>query len=321
MKCLFAMPLLALSVALSPLAQAQSWPSKPVKIVVAFAAGGAADQLARNIAPALQEALGQTVLVENKAGAGGNIGADNVAKSPPDGYTLLLGSGGIFSINPHLYKTMPFNPAKDLVPVASVALVPQYLVVRPESGITDLRKLIADLKTNPGKRSYGSPGVGSSGHLAAEMLLGDTNTQAIHVPYRGAAPALTDLLGGQVSFLFDSGASIQYIKTGQLKLLGVGSPSRVPALPDAPTLDELGLKGFNADTVFGLYAPAGTPQAIISAINAEVNRALRAGPARERILAGGQVPRPQTPEQFARGTAEDFERYGALIRTNGIRAD
>lgn len=319
MKILLSLSAFALGLAVSASTHAQNWPTQTVKIVVAFAAGGAADQLARALAPGLQEALGHPVVVENKVGAGGNVGAAEVARAAPDGHTLLLGSGGIFSINPHLYKSMPFDPAKDLVPVSSVAVVQQYLVVRADSGITNLAQLIADLKQNPGKRSYGSPGVGTSGHLASEMMLGDTHTKAIHAPYRGGAPALNDLLSGQLTFLFDSGASLQHVKSGKLRLLGVGSPTRAAVVPDASTLDELGLKGFNADTVFGLYAPTGTPPAAVNRLNAEVQRMLKAGSVRERILAAGQLPLPLTAEQFAESTAKDYVRYGAVIRTNGIQ--
>lgn len=263
-----------LSVGLGMGALAQSWPAKPIRIVVNFAPGGAADQLARLIAPSLSEALGQPVVVENKGGAGGNLGADSVAKSPADGYTFLMASGGTVSINPHLYPKMPFDPAKDLVPVASVARVPFYLVVRADDPVKDFKGLIADLKTHPGQRSFGSPGNGSSPHLAAEMMKTETGTFAVHVPYRGAAPALTDLLGGQINFLFDPGIALQHVKTGKLRVLAIASPHRAPQLPGVPTLDELGLKGFDADSVFGLYAPAGTPQAVIDRVNAEVNREL-----------------------------------------------
>jgi tripartite-type tricarboxylate transporter receptor subunit TctC len=321
MKLLATLAGLVLGCGLTATAHAQAWPTQPVRIVVAFAAGGAADQLARAVQPALQDALGRPVVVENKVGAGGNVGAAEVAKSPPDGHTLLLGSGGIFSINPHLYRTMPFDPAKDLVPVTSVAVVQQYLVVRADSGINDFNGLIADLRANPGKRSYGTPGVGTSGHLASEMMLADTQTKAIHAPYRGGGPALNDLLGGQLSFMFDSGASLQHVRSGRLRLLGVASPTRASVVPDAPTLDELGLKGFNADTAFGLYAPAGTPPAVINRITAEVHRMLRSGPVRERIVAGGQVPLILTGEQLAQSTAKDFARYGAVIRANAIQAD
>lgn len=306
---------------LSTTAQAQTWPTQPVRIVVAFAPGGAADQLARAIGPSLQQALGQSVVIENKVGAGGNIAADFVAKATADGHTLLMGSGGIFSINPHLYARMPFDPAKDLVPVASVARVPQYLVVRADSGITSLAGLLADLKAHPGQRSFGSPGMGTSGHLASEMLLAHAGAKAIHAPYRGGGPAVTDLLGGQLSFLFDSGAALPHVRSGKLRLLGVASPTRSPSLPGTPTLDEQGIPGFNADTVFGLYAPAATPTQVLNRLHAEINRLLRDGPAKDQILQSGQVPQPQTVEQFVRGTQADHERYGAIIKASGIRAE
>ena len=322
MKMLPTLTALLLSVFIGSEAQAQAakWPIQPIKIIVSFAPGGAADQLARIMAPHLSQALGQPVVVENKVGAGGNIGADQVAKSTPDGYTLLLGSGGIFSINPHLYKPMPFDPAKDLVPVSTVARVPQYLVVRSDSGITDFTKFVADLKANPGKRSYGTPGIGTSGHLASEMMLADVGAKAAHIPYKGGVPALADLLGGQLDFMFDSGAALQHVKCGKLRLVGVGSSARAPLLPEVPTLEELGLKGFNADTVFGLYAPAKAPQAVVTRINAAVNQILANGPAKDQILASGQIPLFQTLEQFSRGTAADYQRYGAAIRASSISA-
>lgn len=321
MKFLLATTALALGLGPYGIAQAQDWPKQPIKIVANFAPGGAADQLARVIGAPLQEALGQPVLVENRGGAGGNLGGDFVAKSPPDGYTFLMSSGGMVSINPHIYAKMPFDPAKDLVPVASVARVPFYLVVRADSPVKDFKGLVADLKANPGKRSFGSPGNGSSPHLAAEMMTGRTGTTAIHVPYRGAAPALTDLLGGQIDFLFDPGISIQHVKTGKLRMLAVASPKRAPQMPEVPTLDELGLKGFDADAVFGLYAPAGTRSAVIQRINAEVNRALALPAVRAHIETLGNVPEPLTPAAFGDKGAADFKRLGAVIRERGIRAD
>lgn len=321
MKSLLATMVFSSGLGAGTLAHAQSWPNKPIKIIVNFAPGGAADQLARLIAPALNETLGQPVVVENKGGAGGNLGADFVAKSPADGYTFLMASGGTVSINPHLYQKMPFDPAKDLVPVASVARVPFYLVVRAEDPVKDFKGLIADLKSHPGQRSFGSPGNGSSPHLAAEMMKSETGTFAVHVPYRGAAPALTDLLGGQIKFLFDPGIALQHVKTGKLRMLAVGSPKRAPQVPDVPTLDELGLKGFDADAVFGLYAPAGTPQAVIDRVNAEVNRVLNTSATKERIVAIGNVALPLTPAEFGRKGAEDSNRFGKLIRDRGIQAD
>ncbi|CAN7338859.1 Bug family tripartite tricarboxylate transporter substrate binding protein [Variovorax sp. LjRoot178] len=321
MKSLLATAALALGLGPCGIAQAQDWPKQPIKIVANFAPGGAADQLARVIGAPLQEALGQPVLVENKGGAGGNLGGDFVAKSPSDGYTFLMSSGGMVSINPHIYAKMPFDPAKDLVPVASVARVPFYLVVRADSPVRDFKGLVADLKANPGRRSFGSPGNGSSPHLAAEMMTGQTGTTAIHVPYRGAAPALTDLLGGQIDFLFDPGISIQHVKTGKLRMLAVASLKRAPQMPEVPTLDELGLKGFDADAVFGLYAPAGTRPAVIQRINAEINRALALPAVRAHIETLGNVPEPLTPAAFGDKGAADFKRLGAVIRERGIRAD
>ena len=307
--------------AAAPLRAQGTWPTKPLKIVVNFPPGGAADQLARALGAPLQDALGQPVVVENRGGSGGNLGGDAVAKSPPDGYTLLMSSGGMVSVNPHIYPRMPFDPVKDLVPVAAIARVLVFLVVRSESPVKDWAGFLADLKANPGRRSFGSPGNGSSPHLATEMMKSQTGTYAVHVPYRGAAPALTDLLGGQVDFLFDPGIAIPQIKAGRLRLLAVGSPKRSPLFPEVPTLDERGLKGFDADTVFGLYAPAGTPAAAVSRVNAEVNRILGSAAMQERIAAIGGVPAPMTPGEFGAKAAEDSRRFGAIIRERRIVGD
>jgi tripartite-type tricarboxylate transporter receptor subunit TctC len=302
-------------------AAASAWPTKPIRVVVNFPPGGAADQLARSIAAPLQDALGQPVVVENRAGAGGNLGGDVVAKSPPDGYTLLLSSGGMVSVNPHIYAKMPFDPAKDVVPVAAAARVLVFLVVRADNPAKDFAAFLADLKANPGKRSFGTPGNGSSPHLATEMMKSQTGTFAVHAPYRGAAPALTDLLGGQLDFNFDPGIGLPHVRSGKLRLLAVGSPKRSPLFPDVPTLDELGLKGFDADTVFGFYAPAGTPAAVITRLNSEINRVLGTEAVKDRILALGGVPAPMTPAQFRDKAAEDSLRFGAIIRERKIVGD
>lgn len=302
-------------------AQSQAWPSKPIKIVVNFPPGGAADQIARAISQPLQETLGQPVLVENRGGSGGNLGGDAVAKSAADGYTLLMSSGGMVSVNPHIYPKMPFDPTKDLVPVAAAARVLVFLVVRSENPITHFAAFRADLKANPGKRSFGSPGNGSSPHLATEMLKSMTGTYAVHVPYRGAAPALTDLLGGQLDFLFDPGIAIPHIKAGKLRLLAVGSLRRSPLFPDVPTVDEAGLKGFDADTVFGFYAPAGTPAAVVSRLNTEINRILATAAVKDRIQALGGVPAPMTPAEFQAKAMEDSKRFGGIIRERKIVGD
>jgi tripartite-type tricarboxylate transporter receptor subunit TctC len=315
---------LLLGAAASPWARAQAWPTKPVRIVVNFPPGGAADQLARALAQPLQEALGQPVAVENRGGAGGNLGADVVAKSAGDGYNLLFASGGTVSVNPHIYAKMPFDPGKDLVPVAAAARVLVFLVVRAESPVKDLAGFIADLKANPGRRTYGSPGNGSSPHLAGEMMKSMAGVFSVHIPYRGAAPALTDLLGGQVDYLFDPGIALPHIRAGRLRLLAVGSPTRSPLFPDTPTLAEAGgaaMKGFDADTVFGLYAPGGTPAAVVARLNGEVNRILATPAMRERITAIGGVPTPMSPEQFAAKIAEDSKRFGAIVKERKIQGD
>ncbi len=316
--------LLAAALALAgfvPAAHAQNYPTKPVKVIVNFPPGGVADVLARLVAAPLQDALGQPVVVENRAGSGGNIGADAVAKSPADGYTLLMSSGGTVSVNPHIYPRMPFDPAKDIVPVASVARVAVFLVAKPTLPVNTTQELISYLKANPGKLSYGSPGNGSSPHLAMEMFKSMTGTFVVHVPYRGAAPALNDLLAGQIDFAFDPGIGLPHVRAGRLKLLAVGSPKRSPLFPDVPTVEEAGLKGFDADTYFGFYAPAGTPAAVITRLNTEINKILAAPAVRERIAGLGGEAAPMSPQQFAAKAAEDSKRFGALIRERKITAD
>ena len=300
---------------------AQTWPTHPIRLVVNFPPGGAADLLARLIGQSLGETLGQPVVIENKGGANGNLGGEAVARSAPDGYSLLMSSGSMVAINPHLYASMPFDPAKDLIPVASVARVPFYLVVRAENPVQDFKAFIADLRANPGKRNFGSPGIGSSPHLAAELLKKMTGTDAVHVPYRGAAPALNDLLAGQLDFLFDPGIAIEHVKAGKLRAIAIGSPQRSPQLPDVPTLAELGLAGFDADAIFGVYAPAGTPRDIVARLNTEINRALATVALKERIMAVGNIPAAMSPDEFGERAREDSKRFGAIIRERGIRAD
>ena len=309
------------SPSLAQTSPARAWPTRPIRLVVAFPPGGAADLLARLIGQSLSETLGQPVVIENKAGSNGNIGGEAVARSAPDGYTLLMSSGSMVAINPHIYASMPFDPARDIIPVASVARVPFYLVVRAENPAQDFKAFIADLKGNPGKRNFGSPGIGSSPHLAAEMLKKMTATDAVHVPYRGAAPALNDLLGGQLDFLFDPGIAIEHVKAGKLRAIAIGSPQRAPQLPNVPTLEELGLAGFDADAIFGIYAPAGTPDDIVERLNTEINRALATAALTERIMAIGNIPDAMSPAEFGEKSRKDSDRFGAIIRERGITAN
>lgn len=305
----------------APYASAQAWPSKPIRIVVNFPPGGAADVIARAVAPGLGEALGQQVVIENRPGAGGNIGADAVAKSPADGYTLLMSSGGTVSINPHIYQKMSYDPVKDLQPVAAAARVLVFLVVRPDLPIKSVGEFVSYARTNPGKLSFGSPGNGSSPHLAAEMFKRDTKTFMVHIPYRGAAPALTDLLGGQLDFMFDPGIGLQHVRSGKLRLLGIGSPKRSALFPDVPTLDEAGLKGFDADSWFGFYAPAGVPQDVIVRLNREINRILQTPAVKDRIAGLGGEAAAMTPAEFGERGRADSQRFGAFIKATGIKGD
>ncbi len=302
-------------------AQAPTWPSKPIRLIVNFPPGGAADQIARAVGTPLAEVLGQPVVVENRGGANGNIGGEAVAKAAPDGHTLLMSSGGMVSVNPHIYARMAFDPVRDLVPVASAARVLVYLLVRPDMPAKDVAAFIAHVKANPGRLSYGSPGNGSSPHLAGEMMKAQAGLFAVHVPYRGAAPALQDLLAGQIDFFFDPGIGLNQVRAGKLRLLAVGSPTRSPAFPDVPTLAEAGLQGFDADTVFGFYAPAGTPAEVIARLNREINRILQTAALRERMLALGGEALPLSPEQFHQRALDDSRRFGAIIRERGIRGD
>ncbi len=310
------------SIATPSYAQTSAWPTKPVRVVVSFPPGGAADTIARAVSVPLGEALGQPVVVENRAGAGGNIGADAVAKSPADGYTLLMSSGGTVSINPHIYAKMPFDPTKDIVPVASAARVLVFLQVNPNKvPVSNVKEFLAYLKSNPGRLTFGTPGSGSSPHLAAEMMKVQSGTFATHIPYRGAAPALQDLLAGQIDFMFDPGIGLQHARTGRLKMLAVGSPKRSSLFPDVPTLDEAGLKGFDADSVFGFYAPAGTPTEVIGRLNREINRILNTQAVKDRITALGGEVLPLTPGEFGAKAAEDSKRFGALIKDRKIVGD
>ena len=301
---------------------APAWPAKPVRVIVSFPPGGVADQIARIIAQPLQEALGQPVVVENRAGAGGNIGADAVAKSPPDGYTLLMSSGGTVSINPHIYAKMPFDPTKDIVPVASAARVLVFLEVNPAKvNASNIKDFLATLKANPGRLSFGTPGSGSSPHLAAEMMKAQSGTFATHIPYRGAAPAMQDLLAGQIDFMFDPGIGLNHVRAGRLKMLAVGSPKRSALFPDVPTLDEAGLKGFDADSIFGFYAPAGTPASIVARLNSDINKILGTQSVKDRITALGGEALPLTPQEFGNKASDDSKRFGALIKDRKIVGD
>ncbi len=311
----------AASLALAGGAFAQAFPNKPLRLVVNFPPGGAADVIGRALAVQLTDQLRQQVVVENKPGANGNLGADAVAKSPADGYTLLMSSGGAVTVNPFLYTKMPFDAEKDLVPVASVARVLVFLMTHPSVPANNIKEFIAYVKANPGKLSYGSAGSGSSPHLAGEMMKRQAGLFAVHVPYRGAAPALTDLLAGQVQFMFDPGPGLRHAKDGKLKLLAVGSPKRSSQVPDVPTLAESGLTGFDADTVFGIYAPGGTPAPVVAQLHDEINKALAAPKVVDVIKGIGGEQMAVSRQEFIERQNADRARLGAFIREAKIAVE
>jgi tripartite-type tricarboxylate transporter receptor subunit TctC len=302
-------------------APAQTWPDKPIRLVVNFAPGGAADVIARALAPVLSGALKQQVIVENKPGAGGNIGTGEVVKAANDGYTLLLSSGGAITINPLIYANMGFNPETALTPVAAVARVLVYLEAHPSVPAASVQEFIAYAKAHPGKLSFASPGSGSSPHLAGEMLKRQAGLQAQHVPYKGAGPALTDVLGGQVQFWFDPGPGLKHVKEGKLRLLAVGSPRRSPQLPDVPTLAESGLPGFDADSLFGIYAPAGTPPQVVKRLHDEINNALQLPAVASAITALGAEPAVLSLDGFVARQVQERDRLGVLVKEIGLKLE
>jgi tripartite-type tricarboxylate transporter receptor subunit TctC len=315
--------------ALTPAAHAQAWPSKPIRIVVPFAAGGTTDILARALAPELQEALGQPVVVDNKPGAGGNIGAAEVAKAPGDGYTFLMGTVGTHGINAALYPKLPYRPVEDFVPVTLVAGVPNVVVMNPESarrwGIESVADLVRVLRANPGKLNMASSGNGTSIHLAGELFKSMTGTFMVHIPYRGSGPALIDLMGGSMDIMFDNlPSAMPQIKAGKLKALAVTSAKRSSALPDLPTIGEAGgaaLKGFDASSWFGLLAPAGTPMDVVNRVQQETAKALSAAEIRQRLEGQGAIPSGNTSAEFAKHIADETAKWAKVVKASGARVD
>ncbi len=301
--------------ALSATAFAQGYPNKPVKIIVPFAPGGNVDITARLVAPGLTEALGQPVIVENKPGAGGTIGADSVAKSTPDGYTLLMGSNSTFSVAPSLYPKNPYNPLKDFAPVVSIAVAPFVLVVNTASPAKSAQELVTLAKTEPGKLTMSSAGTGSSNHLVGELFQEISGARFTHVPYKGSGQALTDLMGGQVNLHFDQITSAaSFIQGGKLRALLVTAPKRVAMLPDVPTASEAGYSAFEASNVTGLIAPAGTPRDIIDKLNAATQKVIATPGVQERLAQLGAESTGGTPEQFGAYIRDDFSKWTRIVK-------
>jgi tripartite-type tricarboxylate transporter receptor subunit TctC len=311
-----------LSLAGAGLAQG-SYPSRPIRMVVPFVAGGASDILARVIGQGLSEELGQPVVVDNRAGAGGNIGSDHVAKSAPDGYTLVLASVGTHAINSSLYKKMPYDPVKDFTPIALFATVPTVLVVNPNGKVNSARELLALARARPGTLNYASAGIGTTQHLAGEMLKESAGIDVVHVPYKGGGQAVGDLLAGQVTFMFPNIPVVHsHIKAGKLKALAVASTKRSPALPDVPTIAEAtGLKDLDVSTWFGILAPAGLPAETAQKLNRAVNKVIASEAVKAKLEAQGATPLESTPEGFREFMVKEIDKWARVVKRAGIEAE
>ena len=300
---------------------AQPFPTKPIKIIVPFPAGGTVDFFARVISTKLSDALGQSVLVENRAGAGGNIAAEAVAKAAPDGYTLLMGSE-IIAINTSLYSKIGYDPVIDLAPITLVGTVPNILIVHPGLPVNSVNDLIALAKKTPGKISFASTGQGTSTHLSSELLKLMANVDMLHVPYKGGPPAIADLISGQVNMMFiNMPTGITHVRSGKAKIIAVSSIKRVSQLPDVPTVDQAGVKGFETSAWSGLYAPAGTPADIINRLNVEVVKILKQPSVWEQLMAQGAEPVGDTPEEFSRFTLAEINKWAKIIKISGAKVD
>lgn len=326
-RSLLALATLACATA-SPWAMAQDkWPSKPVRMVVPFAPGGTTDLLARAIAPELSRVFGQSFIVDNKPGAGGNIGADLVAKSAPDGHTLLMGTVGTHGINKSLYASLPYDPQKDFAPVTLVAGVPNVMVMNAERaaklGIATVPDFIRYAKANPGRLNMASSGNGTSIHMAGELFKSRTGVFMTHIPYRGSGPALMDMVAGNVDVMFDNlPSAMPHIKSGKLKAFAVTSAQRSPAVPDLPTVEEAGpLAGFEASSWFGLLAPAGTPADVVLRLQQETAKALNSPAIKERLVAQGAIPSGNSPQEFTQLIQSEISKWAVVVKASGAKVD
>jgi tripartite-type tricarboxylate transporter receptor subunit TctC len=314
--------LLAAGLAAAGTAHADVYPSKPIRFVVAFPPGGGTDIIARSIAQKLSERLSQQVVVDNRPGAGGNIGTDIVAKSAPDGYTMLMGSAGPLAINSSLFASMPFDPQRDLAPVTLAASTPNVLVVNPSLKVTTVTELIALAKANPGRINFASSGFGTPAHLAGELFNSMAGVKLVHVPYKGASPALADLLGGQVQLMFSTmPPALPHVKDGKLRALAVTSLKRSPAAPELPTMDEAALPGFEANTWHGVVLPAGAQAEVVTRLNREIVAILHLPDVVERLSAQGAEPVGSTPEEFAAYIRSETVKWAKVVRASGAKAE
>lgn len=322
MTAFAAAALAALSAGFPASAQAQEWPSKPIKLIVPFPAGGGTDIIGRVVGNKLSELLKQPVIVENKPGAGGNLGVDAAAKSAPDGYTLVLGQTSNLAINPSLYKSLPYDPVKDLIPVALLADAPLVLVVAQDSPFKTLADVLAAAKAKPDSLTFASPGSGTVAHLSGEILQAAAGVKFSHIPYKGSAQALQDLIGGRIDIFMSSvPTALSQIKGGKLRAIAVSAPARSPALPDIPTMTEAGVKGVEATTWFGILVPAKTEAKIVERLNKDLNIALQAPEVREKIAAEGGGPIGGSAEKFADLLKADLPMWAKVVKASGATVD
>jgi len=307
---------------LAAVAQAQAWPSKPIKWVVPFAPGGTTDILARTVGEKLAVALGQPVIIENKPGAGGGVGAEFTAKSAPDGYTIMGGTISTHAINASLYKSLPYDPVKDFVAITLIARVPNMLVINPSVPAKDVKELIALLKANPGKYSFASSGNGTSQHLSGELFKSMSGTDMQHIPYKGSPPALQDVVGGQVAMTFDNiTTALPLAKAGKLRALAVTTAKRSSVAPDVPTLAESGLPGFEVGSWQGVFAPAGTPPEIVKRLNAEIVKALNMPDVRDKLSGLGAEIVADSPEEFSALVKAEVAKWADVVKKSGAKVD
>ena len=315
----YAAAMIALTLAGSA-AAAQGYPTRPIRFIVPFPPGGGNDIMARVVGQKLTESFGVQVVIDNRAGAGGNIGAETAARAVPDGYTLFLGGVGSHGINPVMQTKLPYDPVKDFAPISLIASAPLLVVVNPAVPVKSIGELIQLAKSRPGQLNFASSGTGTIGHLSAELLNAMTGIKVEHVPYKGTGPALTDLLGGQVQLMFNSAVSmLPQVRAGKLRALAVTGARRLPVLPDMPTVAESGLPGYEAASWYGVFAPGGTSRSIVDKVSGEVVKIVRAPEMRERLIADGADPAGTSPEEFGAYIKRELARWGKVVREAGIK--
>jgi len=315
----FVLATLATAYALA--AGAQNYPTKPVRIVVPFPAGGGVDLTARTVGQKLTDYLGQQVVIDNRAGAAGTIGAEHVAKSAPDGYTLLVAGPGSVAVAPLLFPKLGYNPLKDLAPITMLVTMPYIIVAHPSVPAKNAAELIALAKANPGKLNMASGGAGTGQHLAGEFFNVLAGIKMIHIPYKGTAPAIADIMGGHADLTFSDPSVLPQLQAGRLKVLGVSGTKRYPPLPNVPTVNESGLPGFDALNWYPLMAPAGTPRDLVMKLNTEAIKALNSPDVRDKLMAQGLIPAPMSPEQLGQFIREDYERWARVIKAANVKLD